>query len=43
MAVPVRFAVDLLKKAGWTPPEEQQDTQNQTTASASPTPQTKTQ
>jgi len=42
MAVPVRFAVDLLRKAGWTPPEEQQqDTQNQTTASASPTPQGK--
>lgn len=25
MAVPVKFAIDLLKKAGWTPPEEQKD------------------
>jgi S1-C subfamily serine protease len=41
MAVPVRFAVDLLRKAGWKPPEEQQQPQDQTTASVSPTPQTK--
>ena len=26
MAVPIKFAIDLLKKAGWAPPEEQKDT-----------------
>ncbi len=26
MAVPIKFAIDLLKKAGWTPPDEQKDT-----------------
>jgi S1-C subfamily serine protease len=35
MAVPIKFAVDLLKKAGWKSPEEIQAQQNQTTQTAS--------
>lgn len=35
MAVPIKFAVDLLKKAGWKSPEEIQAQQNQPTQTAS--------
>ena len=35
MAVPIRFALDLLRRAGWRPPEETQSAQNQPTQTAS--------
>lgn len=35
MAVPIKFAVDLLKKAGWQSPEDIQIQQNQTSQTAS--------
>ena len=34
MAIPVRFAIDLLKKAGWKSPEDMQQETNNQTASA---------
>jgi len=42
MAVPIRFAIDLLKKAGWKSPEEIQAAQNQTVANANTSTQPKT-
>jgi S1-C subfamily serine protease len=42
MAVPIRFAIDLLKKAGWKSPEEAQAAQNQTVANANTSTQPKT-
>jgi hypothetical protein len=42
MAVPIRFAIDLLKKAGWKSPEEAQAAQNQTVANANISTQPKT-
>jgi Trypsin-like serine proteases, typically periplasmic, contain C-terminal PDZ domain len=42
MAVPIRFAVDLLKKAGWKSPEEIQAAQNQAVANANTSTQPKT-
>ena len=35
MAVPIRFAIELLKKAGWKSPEEAQAQNNQPTQTAS--------
>ncbi|HEX9962214.1 MAG TPA: trypsin-like peptidase domain-containing protein [Pyrinomonadaceae bacterium] len=43
MAVPIKFAVDLLKKAGWKSPEEIQTQQNQPTQTASANTNTATQ
>jgi S1-C subfamily serine protease len=43
MAVPIKFAVDLLKKAGWKSPEETQAQQNQPTQTASADTNTATQ
>jgi S1-C subfamily serine protease len=43
MAVPIKFAVDLLKKSGWKSPEEIQAQQNQTTQTASADTNTSTQ
>jgi len=43
MAIPIKFAVDLLKKAGWKSPEEIQAQQNQTTQTASANTNTATQ
>jgi hypothetical protein len=43
MAVPIKFAVDLLKKAGWKSPEETQAQQNQPTQTASADTNTSTQ
>lgn len=43
MAVPIKFAVDLLKKAGWKSPEETQAQQNQPTQTASANTNTATQ
>jgi S1-C subfamily serine protease len=43
MAIPIKFAVDLLKRAGWKSPEEIQTQQNQTTQTASANTNTSTQ
>jgi hypothetical protein len=43
MAVPIKFAVDLLRKAGWKSPEEIQAQQNQPTQTASADTNTSTQ